>query len=278
MTYYELLRKISAGGGIAFTHSGHFHADDVFSAALLRYAVNPALKIIRSRGSIPAGFKGLTFDVGGGEFDHHGPNPERRPNGIPYASFGLLWRTIGPIYGRDIYKMIDSRLVQPIDDADNGGKPCLLSNVIRSMNPTWLESPEMVIDSAFERAVGLALTILSRQIEVAQAELTAKPIIEQAIESAKNGIVEIPRPGINCVHKLIGEENAKLLIYPAQNSSRNWNVQTVPVAPGSREQKVKIASYDDDFSHGVRYRNPNGFLVTCDDYESAKKLADLSVA
>ena len=53
--------KIPAKG---FTHGGKFHADDVFSTALLQI-VRPDIEI--SRGfTVPEGFSGIVFDIGGG--------------------------------------------------------------------------------------------------------------------------------------------------------------------------------------------------------------------
>ena len=74
----------------AFTHGGVFHSDDVFSAALLKI-INPDIKIIRGF-KVPDNFAGLVFDIGGGAYDHHQMDNEIRENGIPYASFGKLWR------------------------------------------------------------------------------------------------------------------------------------------------------------------------------------------
>lgn len=42
----ELLKKIRLKDASAFTHSGKFHADDVFSSALLLY-LNPEITILR---------------------------------------------------------------------------------------------------------------------------------------------------------------------------------------------------------------------------------------
>ena len=72
----------------AFTHAGKFHADDVFSAALLRY-LNPAIRIERGF-EVPSDYDGLVFDIGDGMFDHHAAGSPVRPNGNPYAAFGLL--------------------------------------------------------------------------------------------------------------------------------------------------------------------------------------------
>ena len=46
----------------AFTHGGKFHADDVFSAALLLH-FNPKLTIQRGN-RVPEDFGGIVFDIG----------------------------------------------------------------------------------------------------------------------------------------------------------------------------------------------------------------------
>ena len=88
-----LLEKINQTNASAFTHSGKFHADDVFSAALLLY-LNPEITIIRGN-KVPDDYEGIVFDIGRGEFDHHQKDSRIRENGIPYAAFGLLWEVLG---------------------------------------------------------------------------------------------------------------------------------------------------------------------------------------
>ena len=53
--------KIPAKG---FTHGGKFHADDVFSTALLQI-LRPDIQITRGF-VVPDGFDGIVYDVGGG--------------------------------------------------------------------------------------------------------------------------------------------------------------------------------------------------------------------
>ena len=72
-----------------FTHGGKFHADDVFSTALLQI-VRPDFTVQRGF-TVPDDFDGIVYDVGLGLFDHHQEPRETRPNGVPYAAFGLLW-------------------------------------------------------------------------------------------------------------------------------------------------------------------------------------------
>ena len=82
----NLLNKIHQQNATAFTHSGKFHADDVFSAALLLY-LNPEITITRGN-RVPEDFDGIVFDIGRGRYDHHQKDSRVRENGIAYAAFG----------------------------------------------------------------------------------------------------------------------------------------------------------------------------------------------
>ena len=84
----NLLYQIHRPSALAFTHSGKFHADDVFSAALLLY-LNPEIMITRGN-RVPEDFDGIVFDIGRGQYDHHQKDSRIRENGIPYAAFGLF--------------------------------------------------------------------------------------------------------------------------------------------------------------------------------------------
>ena len=89
----NLLDKIHQQNATAFTHSGKFHADDVFSAALLLY-LNPEITIIRGN-RVPEDFDGIVFDIGRGRYDHHQKDSRVRENGIPYAGFGTSMSRLG---------------------------------------------------------------------------------------------------------------------------------------------------------------------------------------
>lgn len=62
---HTLLQQITKKDAKAFTHSGKFHADDVFSSALLLY-LNPEITITRGS-KVPEGYDGIVFDIGRGE-------------------------------------------------------------------------------------------------------------------------------------------------------------------------------------------------------------------
>jgi len=96
----------------ALTHGGRFHADDVFSAALLTY-LNP--DIVIERGTVvPDDYSGIVFDIGLGEYDHHQKDRKTRENGVPYAAFGLLWKEFGSEILGDVSVIIIKRIEKPV--------------------------------------------------------------------------------------------------------------------------------------------------------------------
>ena len=132
--------KIPAKG---FTHGGKFHADDVFSTALLQI-LRPEIQVTRGF-VVPDDFDGIVYDVSGGMFDHHSEPRECRPNGVPYAAFGLLWRLLGAqLVGEHQARLLDENFIQPLDLNDNTGEQNSLCDAIgfltrcgtRRMTPT----------------------------------------------------------------------------------------------------------------------------------------------
>ena len=116
-----LLEQIKKKNAKAFTHSGKFHADDVFSYALLLY-LNPAITITRGN-KVPKDFDGIVFDIGRGKYDHHQKDSRIRENGIPYAAFGLLWEELGKgILGEELAAKFEESVIQPLDNNDNTGE------------------------------------------------------------------------------------------------------------------------------------------------------------
>ena len=158
----NLLYQIHRPGASAFTHSGKFHADDVFSAALLLY-LNPEIVITRGN-RVPEDFDGIVFDIGRGQYDHHQKDSRIRENGIPYAAFGLLWEELGAdILGEDLAQRFDEAFVQPLDNNDNTGEKNELATLIGNFNPTW--DAEGSNDEAFFQAVSVAGMILENKFE-----------------------------------------------------------------------------------------------------------------
>lgn len=85
------------------THNGSFHADDVFAVATLHLAFpDKNITVIRSRDAQKFLLADFLVDVGGSydpdnnKFAHHQTGGAGvYDNGIPYASFGLVWKKFG---------------------------------------------------------------------------------------------------------------------------------------------------------------------------------------
>jgi uncharacterized UPF0160 family protein len=236
---------------IIATHNGNFHADDVFSVAALK-CLYPEASVIRSRDVDALDKADIVLDVGGvydpeiGRFDHHQRGGAgERDNGIPYSSFGLIWKKYGSqLCNNDVElaKSVDNDLVSVIDAVDCGyveGVPqgISLSQTIAMFNPTWQENADF--DSCFEQAVMFASQVLARFIAGAKGSNEAEAIVADAIAQAADPrviVLESFTPWKKTVHTLAPQ--ALYVIYPSE--SNQWRIQTVPVEPGSFEDRKPL--------------------------------------
>lgn len=110
------------------THDSSFHTDDIFAVAVLLLKF-PDAEVVRSRkpeiidSADYVVDTGMVYDPSRNRFDHHMPEGAGvRGNGIPYASFGLVWKQFGEELagGKRGADIIDKKLIQPIDSYDNG--------------------------------------------------------------------------------------------------------------------------------------------------------------
>lgn len=187
----ELLEKIRKKDARAFTHSGKFHADDVFSAALLLY-LNPEITITRGN-RVPEEYEGLVFDIGRGRYDHHQKDSRVRENGVPYASLGLLWEKLGPeILGQELAVKFDEAFVQPLDNNDNTGEKNELATLIGNFNPAW--DAGNTGDEAFFQAVSVAGMILENKFERYRGNQRADRRIEEILEAHERAIETGDKP------------------------------------------------------------------------------------
>lgn len=126
------------------THSGTFHADDIFSTAFLTLYFknkdkNIKLNIKRSIKKEDIDKADIVYDIGRIynpkklRFDHHQNDPSLiRKNSIPYAAFGLVFKHFGPelinIISKEknkkfiqgCFDTVEKKLIQHVDAIDNG--------------------------------------------------------------------------------------------------------------------------------------------------------------
>lgn len=189
---------------ICVTHNGTFHADDLFATAALSILNNGNIKIIRTRDPEIIKKGDYIYDVGGennpekNKFDHHQKGGAgMRENGIPYSSFGLIWKKYGEeICGsKEVADLIEERIVLPIDANDNGvdiSKPIFegvhsysVNSIFLSESPTWKEDNSK-IDEIFKRQAKKITTLLKREIKVSKDDIDGKKIIVEAYEKSKD--------------------------------------------------------------------------------------------
>lgn len=232
------------------THNGKFHADDVFSVAALR-CIYPTSTLVRTRDLEVIGKADIVLDVGGkydpetGRFDHHQRGGAgERDNGIPYSSFGLIWKQYGLTLcegSQEIADSVDKGLVSTIDAIDCGyvkgvATGISLSQTISMFNPTWQEESDF--DVCFEEAVAFASRVLARFIASANGGVSAKDIVAKAIDDAADPRVIVLTqytPWKTTVHTL--SEKALYVVYPSGGA---WRIQTVPVELGSFEDRKSL--------------------------------------
>lgn len=224
-------------------HSGNFHADEIFACATLSLLYGGAIEIVRSRDPKVWAEGDIVLDVGSVHdeaqlrFDHHQEGfAEARNNGIPYASFGLVWKSFGEKVAGSAYaaRVIDERLVQPIDAGDNGVEtytrhgevsPYLISDVIGAFRPVWNE--KRTGDEGFHEAFLLALQILKREIISAQSDEEGVRRTEQAYAEAEDKRIVVIDSHYAWYGVLKNYPEPLFVVKPNRESDGQWKIEAV---------------------------------------------------
>jgi uncharacterized UPF0160 family protein len=156
------------------THPGTFHADDVCATALLRL-VDPDFPVLRYETS-PDQEPGdvLVFDEGYGKFDHHQMDAEVRDDGIPYSSFGLLWRELGGrvCSSKEAAEQFERLVVEPVDWQDNTGEHSTLAGVVIAKQTIADD-----MDKGFDAAVAMMTSALACATKSPALELSPNEML-----------------------------------------------------------------------------------------------------
>lgn len=286
------------------THNGGFHADDVFAVATILLFLEKDIKdveIIRSRDPEDWESADFVLDVGGEydtegkRFDHHQRGGAgKRGNGIPYASFGLVWEEYGEeVCGsQEIALEVDSRLAQPIDAGDNGISICkpffegvypyTISDVVASFVDFEASDNKLLED--FKKAVVFAQEILVSEIKKISRDENIKKKLKAAYESTKDKKIIVLEGAQNWSRSLIQNfygQFSEPVYAVRKHKSTGWQVVAVeegiftPRRPfpkewaGKRDIELQKETGVDDslFCHNAR------FMCIAESKEGAVKLA-----
>jgi uncharacterized UPF0160 family protein len=283
-------------------HSGNFHADDVFSVATLAIYFKDKIKVIRTREEKIISKADYILDVGGeydpkkNRFDHHQiKGPEKRENGIPYATFGLIWKQFGQKLAgsKEAQEIIDKKLVQPIDADDNaleickgfilGVKPYTISDYIMYLNSICNEKDR---DSFFKKLVPWAKEIIKMEIVIAKEFLNDKKKVEAIYHATLDKRLIILDRDYD-FRKILSDYSEPLFVVKPSEEIKQWKVYCVKVngerftnradlpvswASKSGEELAKITGVDDAvYCHHSRY------MAIVKSKAGAIKLAELAL-
>lgn len=288
------------------THSGKFHADEVLAVAVLKLIYDD-IKVIRTRD--PEIYRGcdIAVDVGGGTYDHHQPGGNgERPNGIPYASSGLIWRDFGETLIKKLHPelndthrtivhgLVDHRTICAVDAKDNGvpwREGPNLFEWVTIANPTWQETGwqnngSTLENERFDQAVEVSQKIIKDTISHAAAEVHArKKVLSWINKSSRILVLYQGMPWQNHIQNNPQGDHILFVVYP---SGDQWNVQTVPAPNEPRSVRkpfpeewggltgqalAEVSGVED-----AVFCHRGGFIAASRSLEGAVKLARAAIA
>ena len=237
-----------------FTHSGIFHADDVFSTAMLGM-LNPNFTVTRGT-AVPTDFDGIVWEVYGTSFLSE-KNAAR----------------------------FDREFIQPMDQSDNTGTDHALSDCISDFLPLWYEQsdPES-FDRKFEEAVSFASVILKNRFARLNAGDLGYAAARKKIEETKGPVLELDR-SMPWKEACLEALSILYVIYPSHRGG--YNVQAVPKrAYGPENRKPFPRAWRGKSPEelqrltgiaGFHFCHNSGFLCVGESLEDARKIAALAV-
>ena len=297
----SFLNKILKQNKKLVTHNATFHTDDIFATATLSILLDGNIEVIRTRDESIIANADYVYDVGGiydpskNRFDHHQKGGAGvRPNGVPYAAFGLVWKAYGEkVCGSaTVAERIDEGLVQAIDAQDNGIDtyetkgavgPYLIQSMFNAFRPSWKEEEEY--DKPFLEIVEFAKKFLLRKIKRVRDDLEAESYVKKDYENAKDKrliildgsypwsdiLMEYPEP----LYVVVLRGNAWRVCCVRKEENSFENRKSLPEAwAGLRDLEMAKASGvpDATFCHNGR------FLAVAKSKEGALALANKALS
>ena len=260
------------------THSGSFHADDVFGVAVLA-AVFPDHRIVRTRKPEEIAPADFVVDVGGvwdaakGRFDHHqrGFGGARMRDGEPaegYASAGLVWREFGTGYVRQaaqqlgqaiddatctkIANDVDASLVRYLDLVDTGAADVApgvfgFSSLLSLLNSTWLEEGTLSAEERarlqlerFEEGMAIVRRVLDRFILRGIGQVLAADKVRAAERLLDGRVLHLADGGLPWTRVVVEEMPEVLLVVYPEWDTQQHIVRTVPAQAGSFQSRLDL--------------------------------------
>lgn len=288
---------------VFYTHAGRFHADEITALAILKVAElcykYERLRQINLDNLIGSGFIvdiGRQYDHERLMYDHH-QEFLKRPNGMPYASAGLIWKH----YGRDailkhlgvtdedeinfIHEYVDKNFIQGIDahDADSSYKAkgecsagevniITLPDVIGTFNHT--DVFHSIQDVFFENACLLVQKVLYSILRQAYAILADTKSFKEKAKFYLNGTTVVIEEYIPSLDYILQEYPDVLYVITVSSHPNNkYSMLAVKKNPKTRELRKTIErpNWFEGFIHLGKW------IAGSNDIEELLRLAEFNV-
>lgn len=258
---------------IIATHSGKFHADDIWAVVVLDILF-PGSELVRTRDAEKIRQADFAVDVGGiwdpqaGRFDHHQKGFEgARNSGVVYASAGLVWKEYGARCvarlaeseleqaisadaAQEMAYAIDADVVQYLDMSDTGAAKSApggygLSAVISGFNPNWLDEQsagnvadiEAMRMQRFRRAMEFMRDVLVNQVRYRVGGMLAVEQVRQA-KQLEDGRLLFLENGALPWSTVVRKEMPRVLFVISHNvPEQRYMLHTVPAAADTFESR-----------------------------------------
>lgn len=285
------------------THSGSFHADELFAVAALEMYLNGTpYEVVRTRD--PEVWKTGDFlvDVGGvydpqiNRYDHHQHGGAGERSGVPYSSFGLVWKHFGEAItgSKEVADGVERRLVWPIDMADNGVEvyhpvrrdihPYMLHHVVSASRPTWKEGATH--DMRFLELIPLMRRILEREVVRERDRIEGVRLVRGAYEAAPDKRL-IVIDGHYPWEEELSKYPEPLYVVKPKWEGPNWEVECVRDDVHTFKTRKAFPPnwcglFDEQLAmvtgvEGSVFCHNNGYIVVAKSKEDALKLAELAL-
>ena len=246
------------------THSGVFHADEVFASAALRLFHNnpPVERVLKTTPAMLEDTTVAVVDIGGQHdptllnFDHHQTVDGHQ------SAFGLVWDYLisQGVETLEVMSRVRDQLVVPIDLWDTGVtgpriEIFTLSQAISSLN----SHPS---GEGFETAVRMAEDIISSSLAAATEWVEARGIVISAVPTSGVMFLDKFVPWQEHLASHPKGEDVLFVVFPSNRGG--WNIQSV-CKPGTRTPRLLLpVSWVADPPVGVTFCHQGRWIAACE--------------
>lgn len=237
-------------------HDGLFHLDELVAVSLLVLGTSEPsdegvtsvwddITVIRTRDFDQLFHATFLVDVGMefngmNKFDHHQLDCPTHTNGTPYAATGLVWESVVSTIAREndvsrdsLYKAMESFILAV--DANDTGKAEPDKRDIKLPNlAEMVKSFNSMKNDGFEMCLHFIFNYVSTLLHNAIDKIKDETLIQEAIESSKDGILVLPKFCLGWKEAVM-DTDIKIALIDAGNGE--WSITSALVEPGSQDCK-----------------------------------------